>query len=89
MKLIILYKRDIMEAYKSFCPTCKITYSWQGAKTNFGKTPEQVVQRHKKLTICKECGAEGLKTDLDHESDVGKEYDEIYKNIFRFANEIK
>lgn len=70
-----------MEAYKSSCPDCKEVYFWQGFKTGIGKTPEQLEKMHKDQTVCKHCGSPNLKTELDRESAIGKDYDEIYSFI--------
>jgi hypothetical protein len=66
-----------MEAYKSSCPACGATYYWTGYKTGLGKTPEQLEGMRRRQNVCRECGAEELKTTLDRESPVGQEYDEI------------
>jgi len=76
-----------MEAYKSECPDCGAKYYWQGYKTGLGKTDEQLKGMRIKQTVCRHCGKENLNTTLDHESETGKEYDEMYKHIFSFVDE--
>lgn len=64
-----------MEAYKSHCPTCGVTYFWTGYKTGLGKTPEQLAAMRRRETTCRECGTPGLRTTLDRESEVGRKFD--------------
>lgn len=66
-----------MEAYKSYCPGCKETYYWTGYKTGIGKTEEQLRQMKRDETVCKHCGCTELKTVLDHESQAGRDQDEM------------
>lgn len=70
-----------MEAYKSECSVCGAVYSWVGYKTGLGKTEAQLAQMRRNETVCRECGAEGLKTGLDHESSEGRLMDEMVGNV--------
>ena len=70
-----------MEAYKSTCPDCKVVYFWTGFKTGIGKTPEQLEEMERKRTVCRECGSKMLKTELDMESEMGKDLQEQYRFV--------
>jgi len=65
-----------MEANKSHCPDCGVTYFWTGLKTGFGKTQIQLDQMKRSNTVCRECGSTKLKTGLDCESEIGKSFQE-------------
>jgi len=54
-----------MESYKSHCPDCGATYTWEGFKTGIGKTEAQLQQMERDRTTCRECGGTNLQTDLD------------------------
>jgi len=77
-----------MEAYKSTCPDCKAVYFWTGFKTGLGKTPEQLEQMKRDETVCKKCGSTRLKTELDMESEAGRDMQEVYKLAFIAAEDI-
>lgn len=77
-----------MEAYKSTCKACGATYFWVGYKTGLGKTKEQLEAMHKRQTVCRECGAEGLVTGLDCESETGRAYDEANRHAASLIGEI-
>lgn len=61
-----------MEAYKSKCKKCGRTYFWTGYKTGLGKTPAQLEEMRRDETICRHCGADGLETTADRESEAGQ-----------------
>lgn len=70
-----------MEAYKSDCPSCGASYFWTGFKTGLGKTDAQLAKMRRDETVCRQCGAEGLKTTLDHESPTGRDLDDGIKSV--------
>ena len=61
-----------MEAYKSTCPDCGAVYYWHGYKTGLGKSKAQLEEMHRKDTVCRECGSNKLKTEVDRESELGQ-----------------
>lgn len=77
-----------MEAYKSTCKSCGAIYFWTGYKTGLGKTEAQLKAMRQRETICRECGAEGLKTELDRESETGKAYDEMDRHAAELIGQI-
>lgn len=72
-----------MEAYKSICPDCKAVYFWQGFKTGLGKTPEQLEKMKNDQTVCKKCDSTNLKTELDFESEVGQDLQDMYSTVLQ------
>ena len=66
-----------MEAYKTTCPDCGNVRFWSGYKTGVGKTPEQLQKMSEDLRTCTRCGSKEATTELDHESETGRAYDEM------------
>lgn len=78
-----------MEAYKSSCSKCGAVYFWTGFKTGIGKTPAQLEQMRRDQTVCRECGADGLKTGLDHESETGRVFDAQMNSLVNVIKGLK
>jgi len=70
-----------MEAYKTICPDCGHVRFWVGYKTGLGKTPEQLEKMWKDDITYVKCGSTNAKTEADRESETGKIFDEMDKEV--------
>jgi len=70
-----------MEWYISRCPDCKKSYSWTGRKTFMFLKPEELEAEKRKHEVCKFCGSENLKTELDFGDNPGTESAKIVAEV--------